>query len=340
MRSGRAAGYLARSLAPGRAGARAGAGSDSAFALSPRRQRRRPSRSREGMRPGRISRCPAASGTALARSAALLGQREPRMSPSKEAQCPRPSSARTTPIRMPPASPSTTRSGPPRTRVPSCTCSTASANTRRDTSRLHRNSPHAATPSTPMITAGHGRTGLQQWNNDYTRLGRLGPGGVRATVAAIRVLTDIAHREHPELPVVLLGHSLGSIFAQMILNGSRRRLCGGRADRHRVSHAAAHELRGSEQAARAPGQTGHEWLSRDSAVRTTFMADPLTFDAQAAKLFGIRDGLRLLGSAAPPRPRPADADPDRQRGSARRPEERRAARRRVPQARRADGCHA
>ena len=27
-----------------------------------------------------------------------------------------------------------------------------------------------------------------------------------------------------------------------------------------------------------------------------FKADPLTFNAQAAKLFGIRDGLRLLGT--------------------------------------------
>ena len=44
-----------------------------------------------------------------------------------------------------------------------------------------------------------------------------------------------------------------------------------------------------------PGGTGHEWLSRDPAVAEWFHEDPLTFDAKAAKLFGIVDGLRLLG---------------------------------------------
>ena len=43
------------------------------------------------------------------------------------------------------------------------------------------------------------------------------------------------------------------------------------------------------------GTTGHEWLSRDVAVHEAFAADPLTFDAKAAKLFGLIDGARLLG---------------------------------------------
>jgi alpha-beta hydrolase superfamily lysophospholipase len=46
---------------------------------------------------------------------------------------------------------------------------------------------------------------------------------------------------------------------------------------------------------RQPGGHGHEWLSRDPAVGQTFRDDPLTFDAKVAKLFGVADGLRLLG---------------------------------------------
>ena len=41
---------------------------------------------------------------------------------------------------------------------------------------------------------------------------------------------------------------------------------------------------------------GQEWLTRDVAVQQAFKADPLTFDAKAAKLFGLLDGARLLGT--------------------------------------------
>jgi len=105
----------------------------------------------------------------------------------------------------------------------------------------------------------------------------------------------IAREEHPHLPLVLLGHSLGSIFAQIILN------------QHADDYDAAvlsgtpfrtllHMNSGAlNKRFRHLGSTGAEWLSRDPAVAPAFVADPLTFDAQAAKLFGILDGLRLLG---------------------------------------------
>ena len=142
---------------------------------------------------------------------------------------------------------------------------------------------------------GHGRTGLEQHGGDVTKLGKLGPGGVRATVESIRQLTAIARADHPHLPIVLLGHSLGSIFAQMILN------------EHADDYAAAvltgtpyrtlrHMNSGDLNKRHAHlGTTGAEWLSRDPSVAQAFANDPLTFDAKAAKLFGLRDGLRLLG---------------------------------------------
>jgi alpha-beta hydrolase superfamily lysophospholipase len=43
------------------------------------------------------------------------------------------------------------------------------------------------------------------------------------------------------------------------------------------------------------GTTGYEWLSRDAEVARRFVDDPLTFYADALKLFGLPDGLRLLG---------------------------------------------
>jgi alpha-beta hydrolase superfamily lysophospholipase len=142
---------------------------------------------------------------------------------------------------------------------------------------------------------GHGQTGVQQHGGDLSKLGKLGPGGVRATVAGIRQLSGIARSEHPHLPLVLLGHSLGSIFAQMILNTHA-----GDYDAAVLSGTPFRTLRHMNSGDlnkrfRHLGGTGAEWLSRDPTVAPAWVADPLTFEAQAAKLFGLIDGMRLLG---------------------------------------------
>lgn len=145
---------------------------------------------------------------------------------------------------------------------------------------------------------GHGRTGMGQWS-DAKRLGRLGPGGHRAAVRAIWQLTRTIRDAHPDLPLVLLGHSWGSLLAQILLN----------------QHPEAYDavvLSGS--ALRVPNgmnagnlnrpwhskdALGTEWLCSDPSVGRAFLADPLTTSVPIAKLFGIREGLRLYG-----RPRP------------------------------------
>lgn len=144
---------------------------------------------------------------------------------------------------------------------------------------------------------GHGRTGLGQWAGDHARLGRLGAGGVRATIAGVRQLGRIAKGAHPDQPLVLLGHSLGSIFAQMmidadpdpydavVLSGTPYRT---------LRHMNSGDL--NKPYRRMPGATGSEWLSRDPAVRAAFDRDPLTFDAKVAKLFGLVEAARLLGT--------------------------------------------
>lgn len=143
---------------------------------------------------------------------------------------------------------------------------------------------------------GHGRTGMQQHGGDLRRMGRLGPGGLRATVAAVERFTAIVHEENPDLPVVLLGHSWGSLLAQIAIDRDARPydavVLSGSAFRT-LRHMNSGDL--SKRHRPPGGGLGTEWLSRDETVQRAFVEDPLTFDAKAAKLFGIRDGLRLLG---------------------------------------------
>jgi alpha-beta hydrolase superfamily lysophospholipase len=151
---------------------------------------------------------------------------------------------------------------------------------------------------------GHGQTGLDQFDGDQSRLGHLGVGGLRAAVGDLHQLTGIIRDENVRVPIVLLGHSWGSLMAQKLINV------------HMTDFAAvvltgtAYRMPGSMESGdlnkrhKHLGTTGYEWLSRDPAVHTAFAADPLTFDAAVLKLFGLADGLRLFG-------RPARALPDR-----------------------------
>lgn len=145
---------------------------------------------------------------------------------------------------------------------------------------------------------GHGKTGLGQVGGDSTKLGRLGPGGMRSTIRSVHELTAIIRSETSALPLVLLGHSWGSLIAQSIANAHSEDY-----DALILTGTALRTLRhlnGGDLAKRhaRPGGTGFEWLSRDDAVGRAFLADPLTFTANATKLFGIADSLRLLGRPA------------------------------------------
>jgi alpha-beta hydrolase superfamily lysophospholipase len=145
---------------------------------------------------------------------------------------------------------------------------------------------------------GHGQTGLEQWGGDVSQLGRLGPGGIRSTIRAVRELLPIIREENAGLPVALLGHSWGSLIAQSIVNEH--------ADDYEAliltgtAYRTLRHMNGGDLAKRHAhlGTTGYEWLSRDHAVGQRFLEDPLTFKANGMKLFGVRDSLRLLGRPA------------------------------------------
>lgn len=145
---------------------------------------------------------------------------------------------------------------------------------------------------------GHGVTGRRQWAGDTSRLGRLGPGGLRATMEAVHAFSEVIRAQHPSLPLVYLGHSWGSLMGQLVV------------DRHSEEYAAAvftgtaYRMPGWMNSGdlnrrhRHLGDTGLEWLSRDTAIAAAFVADPLTTATPLMRLFGVRDAMRLVGRPA------------------------------------------
>jgi alpha-beta hydrolase superfamily lysophospholipase len=142
---------------------------------------------------------------------------------------------------------------------------------------------------------GHGATGLAQNGGDASKLGPLGNGGLRATIAGVQQFSQLIKAENPGLPLVLLGHSWGSLMVQKIVNTHA-------ADYDAVvltgtAYRTLTDMNGGALNKRHAhlGTTGNEWLSRDPAVAQQFQDDPHTFYAAAMKIFGIADSLRLLG---------------------------------------------
>ncbi|MEG8033782.1 alpha/beta hydrolase [Sphingomonas sp. LR61] len=142
---------------------------------------------------------------------------------------------------------------------------------------------------------GHGRTGLGQWDGDHAKLGRLGPGGLRAAIAAVEQMGEVARADTPGVPLVLLGHSWGSLMAQRIVNSSSESWDGV------VLSATAYRLPGwmnsGDLNARhaGSGPTKFEWLTRDRKIIDAMSVDPLAVEADVIGLFGLPDTLRLLG---------------------------------------------
>lgn len=143
---------------------------------------------------------------------------------------------------------------------------------------------------------GHGETGRKQHSGELSRLGKLGPGGLRAAEAAILALTGRIREQHPGLPLVMFAHSWGSLMVQRIMNREPHAF-----DAVVLSGSAYRTPRFMESGHlntrwKGPEANGFEWLSRDPVTAETFIADPLCFEADIAKLFGLPDALRLYGT--------------------------------------------
>lgn len=142
---------------------------------------------------------------------------------------------------------------------------------------------------------GHGETGRRQHGGDLSRLGKLGPGGLLGTEQAILGLTAIARERHPGLPVIMFGHSWGSLMTQRIINREPRPfdavVLSGSAYRTPLSMESG-DLNKRWHHAEA---NGFEWLSRDPETAQKFIADPLCFAADIPKLFGFTEAAKLFG---------------------------------------------
>ncbi|MFF2050629.1 alpha/beta hydrolase [Leifsonia sp. NPDC058194] len=145
---------------------------------------------------------------------------------------------------------------------------------------------------------GHGRTGMEQWGGDASKIGRLGPGGLRAAVRDVRAFSRLIRAENAGLPLVYLGHSWGSLIGQILLNRH--------SDEYdaAVLSGTAYRMVGSMNSGDLNkkhahlGTTGAEWLSRDPRVAQEFVDDPLTTLTPLQELFGLADAARLLGRPA------------------------------------------
>lgn len=152
---------------------------------------------------------------------------------------------------------------------------------------------------------GHGAT-----SGDPSRFGVLGEDGWNRLVGDIGALVEMVRDAHPGLPVVLLGHSMGSLATQQYLLDHSDRV-----DAAVLSGTTALDQLGAAidldqplelagfNAAFEPARTEFDWLSRDEAIVDAYVADPACgfgTDIPSSKLmFGsgsqLAEPQRLLG---------------------------------------------
>lgn len=120
---------------------------------------------------------------------------------------------------------------------------------------------------------GHGEAA-----RDETTKGEFGPGGFAAVVQDMALVTRHAQQQHPGLPLVLFGHSMGSFAAQVYALDHAHGLQG-----LALSGTAATDLlmaaRGTqrklEDYAGPDARTAFDWLSRDPLEVDMYLQDPL-----------------------------------------------------------------
>ncbi|MEU3745566.1 MULTISPECIES: alpha/beta fold hydrolase [Streptomyces] len=150
--------------------------------------------------------------------------------------------------------------------------------------------------------------------------GHFGEDGWNLLVEDIAALTRIARDRHPGVPVILLGHSMGSFAAQqylldhaalvdgVALSGTTAvdGLLAGLAEAARQAAEAGVDGGGvfdAFNAAFAPNRTEADWLSRDEKQVDAYLADPLC--GFAADDRGMADMGAAAGRLAVPEGIPA-----------------------------------
>jgi alpha-beta hydrolase superfamily lysophospholipase len=143
-----------------------------------------------------------------------------------------------------------------------------------------------------FVVQGHDTRGHGDTVADGAQAGVIGAEGWRASIDDIDVLLDRLRSDVPGVPVVLLGHSMGSFAVQQYLVEHSDRV-----DAVVLSGTAAADLMtaldldapldlSGFNAPFEPGRTGYEWLTRDDAQVDAYVADPLCgfgYDVPASK---------------------------------------------------------
>jgi alpha-beta hydrolase superfamily lysophospholipase len=125
---------------------------------------------------------------------------------------------------------------------------------------------------------GHGLTA-----RSASHLGEFGEGGFELLVQDMVRLSELANDENPDLPLILLGHSMGSFAAQKYILDHSHEVDGlvlsGSGALDGLARTVFLAPAGSDllNAAFEPARTRFDWLSRDHAIVDSFMADPLCF---------------------------------------------------------------
>jgi alpha-beta hydrolase superfamily lysophospholipase len=111
--------------------------------------------------------------------------------------------------------------------------------------------------------------------------GDFGPGGFSAVVNDLVTLVKTARRDNPGLPVILLGHSMGSIICQAFALEHSALIDGlvlvGTTAIDAVAEKAQSEvdLVAAMNRSFQPARTSFDWLSSDDSEVDAYIADPL-----------------------------------------------------------------
>jgi alpha-beta hydrolase superfamily lysophospholipase len=111
-------------------------------------------------------------------------------------------------------------------------------------------------------------------------LGDFGIGGWNGLVADMTMLTRLGRMREGGLPVILLGHSMGSFAAQQYVLDNSALIAGlvlsgsAAVDKLSIDPSQDADLTAFNRAFE-PARTPHDWLSRDPAAVDAYEADPL-----------------------------------------------------------------
>jgi len=134
--------------------------------------------------------------------------------------------------------------------------------------------------------------GLTVYANDHrghglsahSQLGELGSGGFELLVQDMVRMSEIARAEDPDLPLLLLGHDMGSFAAQRYVIDHSHEIDGlmlsGSGALESLARAALPETQAAtcSMPHSEPARTPSTGLCRDRAIVDAFMADPLCFE--------------------------------------------------------------